>query len=519
MRWYLAFVILTLILGFVSCLQPANDDGERSMSAEEDESKERYRRKKVKKSADDDDADVMADYVIQTPPADYVHDYARVLNYSILFYEAQRSGKLPDDNHIKWRTDSCLDDVDRKGKDLTGGWYDAGDNVKFNFPMAWSTSVLAFGFIEFMDAYEEAGLTEDLLDSIKWPCDYFIKCHTKKKEYCYQVGDANVDHTYWQRPEDLTYEREAFCIKGKKKGSDVVSITAAALASCAVAFTEAGQGDLAEPYRDEAEELYKYATKIKGTYPADKYYKNIKWEDEMVYAATWLYLATDDADYLEEAEKMFDDYGQWGRSWAFSWGDAREGTKLLLYKITGDAKYKMRAMQYLDSISLSTRSDLYTPRGLFFRDDWGSLRYAAGAAFIALVAGKYDMTPKVYREFACNQTNYILGDNEHHSFVIGYGKDPPCRPHHRASSCPDLYEQCTYRNAMLNQGCNPHQLTGAVVGGPKKDDSWSDNRGDYYHNEVACDYNAAFQGAMAGLLQLKMDDQLPPACYILTEEV
>ena len=43
---------------------------------------------------------------------------------SILFYDAQRSGKLPVDNPIIWRGDSALGDKGNNGEDLTGGWYD-----------------------------------------------------------------------------------------------------------------------------------------------------------------------------------------------------------------------------------------------------------------------------------------------------------------------------------------------------------------------------------------------------------
>ena len=41
-------------------------------------------------------------------------------------------------------------------------------------------------------------------------------------------------------------------------------------------------------------------------------------------------------------------------------------------------------------------------------------------------------------------------------------------------------------------------LTGALVGGPDQNDYWEDDRGDYIMNEVACDYNAGFQTALAG---------------------
>ena len=76
-------------------------------------------------------------------------DYEKLLHMSILFYEAQRSGKKDDGNRIPWRGDSGLKDGCDVGHDLTGGWYDAGDFVKFNFPMSYSTTVLAWGMLEF----------------------------------------------------------------------------------------------------------------------------------------------------------------------------------------------------------------------------------------------------------------------------------------------------------------------------------------------------------------------------------
>jgi len=37
-------------------------------------------------------------------------DYKDALTKSIIFLEAQRSGKLPPNNRVKWRGDSALDD-------------------------------------------------------------------------------------------------------------------------------------------------------------------------------------------------------------------------------------------------------------------------------------------------------------------------------------------------------------------------------------------------------------------------
>lgn len=108
------------------------------------------------------------------------------------------------------------------------------------------------------------------------------------------------------------------------------------------------------------------------------------------------------------------------------------------------------------------------------------------------------------------QLGYILG-NTGRSFVVGYGTNPPQRPHHRASSCPPLGVQCTW-DYFNNPGPNPHTLYGAVVGGPGSADDYIDARNDYIKNEVATDYNAGFTGALAAAKQgltcaAKMDSE------------
>ena len=45
-------------------------------------------------------------------------------------------------------------------------------------------------------------------------------------------------------------------------------------------------------------------------------------------------------------------------------------------------------------------------------------------------------------------------------------------------------------------------LNGALVGGPDHNDNYNDDRGNFVSNEVATDYNAGFQSALAGLNKL-----------------
>ena len=60
------------------------------------------------------------------------YDYKEVLRSSLLFYKAQRSGKLPPDQKVTWRKDSDLNDKGAKGDDLTGGYYDGKNTHNLN---------------------------------------------------------------------------------------------------------------------------------------------------------------------------------------------------------------------------------------------------------------------------------------------------------------------------------------------------------------------------------------------------
>src|SRR4029453_12192324 len=80
-------------------------------------------------------------------------NYAEALQKAIFFYEEQISGPKPSWSRVTWRGDSALDDGDDVGRDLTGGWFDAGDHVKFGFAMASSATMLAWGGGEYRPAF------------------------------------------------------------------------------------------------------------------------------------------------------------------------------------------------------------------------------------------------------------------------------------------------------------------------------------------------------------------------------
>ena len=96
----------------------------------------------------------------------------------------------------------------------------------------------------------------------------------------------------------------------------------------------------------------------------------------------------------------------------------------------------------------------------------------------------------------------MLGDSGR-SFVIGFGENFPKQPHHKAAACASLPAECTWDTFGDTSKNNPHQLNGALVGGPSAaNDQYKDDRSDYIMAEVTLDYNAGFQGAVAGLKAL-----------------
>lgn len=119
---------------------------------------------------------------------------------------------------------------------LVGGYYDAGDNVKFGFPMAFTVTMLAWSVIEFGEKLEAKNELKNALTAIKWGTDYFIRAHPQPGLLYGEVGDGQSDHACWQRPEDMTTPRTPYAINSTSPGSDLAAETAAAFAAASISF-------------------------------------------------------------------------------------------------------------------------------------------------------------------------------------------------------------------------------------------------------------------------------------------
>lgn len=451
------------------------------------------------------------------------YNYAEVLQKSMWFYEVQRSGALPADNRVEWRGNSAVADGNDVGHDLSGGWYDAGDNMKFNFPMASSVTLLAWGGLECYSGYKKCGQWGWLLSNIKWVTDYFIKCHTAPNEFYGQVGVGMTDHKWWGAPEVFPSERPAFKIDAQHPGSELAAEAAAALASSSLLFrgSDAAYADLLVKH---AKELYAFADTYRGLYSdaitdVTDFYKSWSgYQDELVWGAIWLYLATEDPTYLTKAENGYDLLGKEPQSTtprykeALSWDDKSYGCYVLLAKITDKAKYHTDAQRWLDWWSYgykiqqaggttwsATDGIPYTPKGLAWIRDWGPIRYAANTAFAGFVYRDCASVPadkkQLYYNWGCSQVDFALGSNENNrSYVCGFGTNPPVKPHHRGMHGPYLDDN---GRTPVN---SRHVLFGALVGGPGQNGSYADDRLDAVKNEVSDDYNAGFSSAVARMV-------------------
>ncbi|XP_027177804.1 endoglucanase 11-like [Coffea eugenioides] len=463
-------------------------------------------------------------------PLSQCFNYGEALSKSILYYEAQRSGQLPYNQRVTWRHHSGLSDGFQEGVDLVGGYYDAGDNVKFGLPMAFTITMLSWSVLQYQEQVVAAGGEySHALQAIKWGTDYLIKAHSEPHVLWVQVGDGKNDHQCWQRPEDMRNSRRAYKIDEKNPGSEAAGETAAAMAAASILFRKVNP-HYSHILLERAQQLFEFGDKFRGKYDdsvevVKKYYPSASgYKDELLWAALWLYKATENVDYLNYALENAESFG--GTTWAikeFSWDIKYAGVQILAAMLPEDKneeqnhilqEYRSKADYYICA-NLNKNENASnvprTPGGLLYTRKWNPMQYVSTAAFLLMVYS--DHLKATNQNLNCNgipvtadqiyasskfQVDYILGSNPiSMSYLVGYGSTFPRRVHHRGASIEGYdrnkgYIGCKegFQNWFRRQDPNPNVLVGALAGGPDKDDQFSDHRGNFRQSEP-CTYNTA----------------------------
>lgn len=434
-------------------------------------------------------------------------NYAEALQKSLYFYECQQAGELPDWNRVEWRADALVDD------EIPGGWYDAGDHVKFNLPMAYSASMLAWGLYQYPDGVEACGEMTNYVNNLTYALDYLAACDLGD-EVVYQVGNGTTDHTWWGPVEVYQYgmedsgtslEEARQIYKASEGCSAVFGEMAAALAAGYCALEGRVDQAILDDYLAHAENIFSLAdaSQSDDTYNnsnASNFYRSSHFHDELFYAANWLYIATGNQDYLDKAEDYIPSLGkelgsdELKYSWGQCWDDVMQGGMVLYAINTNDSFYIGRVQKHVEYWTNSVKE---LDGGMRWLTTWGSLRHATAAAFTAAVACDTVLTDTKTAanvEFYEAQANYALGVNpDNRSFVVGYGENAPLNAHHRTA-------HGSWKNDLAIPDNNRHILYGALVGGPNEDGSYEDDRQNFINNEVATDYNAGFTALLCKMI-------------------
>ena len=255
------------------------------------------------------------------PTADFArHNYARALRLSVLFFRAQRSGDLSGtDNPIPYRNaPSFTTDGADVGVDLSKGYFDAGDYVKYSQPASYSLTMLAWGGLAFERGYRLVGEDGELREAVRWGADYILAAATHIDINCTfyaQVGrgatancaspGCKFDHGFWGRPEDygtyrFAHQRRTSTIDATRPATEAYAGAAAALASAYLLLRSESDGAYAERLLETARRLYTCATttnptgaKLTTFLPtAFPQYQSRSLGDDLAWAAVWLADAT-----------------------------------------------------------------------------------------------------------------------------------------------------------------------------------------------------------------------------------
>lgn len=378
------------------------------------------------------------------------------------------------------------------GNKLDGGWYDAGDYIKFGMPLGYTVYCLLKGYDVFPSAYSVSNGIPNILTEVKFATDYLTKAVINDNTIVLDVGQAADEHETW----GVKYESGR---SGNQillcSGADIPATYAACLALMSTLYRkfDKSYADLClakakvafEFARKKIEaggdnNLYCSAQQKHGKYLY--YYPDVEGKlqrqinDKMVAAGVELYRATNDENpiYKTWAKKSITSpysimgYAYIGPLAAFEvWRQGLGGSSAL----TSNVSFIETKIQ-----TTGVFKDIFKNSG------WGTAREAGSAAFeyaLAYIVSNSDDTRALYSKRIKNHVDWVAGyfGDPKRSYVIGFNNSPANYIHYR-----------TTRSGPQ----------GGLVSGPDDNGNWS-NDGTPEHCEVAIDYNAGITGAVAFL--------------------
>lgn len=345
--------------------------------------------------------------------------YNGIADSLLMFFKVQRCGYtdpfLHKVCHIADAT-ALIPGGQKAKHDVTGGWHDAGDYIKFFNTTAFSTYMLLFSyeFDPLKFGFDTNGnKVPDILEEAKIGLDWLLRSRLAGNSFIIQVQDLRDHEQGWRLPEDdkLTFDRPAFVGGGKNSAG----IFSAVMALASRIWKEKLHYDeFADRCLKEALTGYSEANRMPEVDKSGTgMYLDSKYEGKMALGAIELYESTKDERYLKDAAYYA---GKAQSDYWWSWGDMNS---IADYKI---AKYRPEIKDYLLN-NLKNFNDIKNKNvfGEAASDNWGSNTALMGAALQAILwksltgKGSFDSLMVFERD-------YILGKNQWGvSFIYNIG--------------------------------------------------------------------------------------------------
>jgi len=371
--------------------------------------------------------------------------YRSIIDKLLYFLRVARCGDTRPELHKPCH----LHDATNVNLDLTGGWHDAGDFLKFTHQIAYTTYLLLLSYEvnkagyrqNFRDS-DKNGI-DDILDEAKIGIDYLVKCYPDENRFISMVGDFDADHSQPGRmPENdvLASTRRPASIKFDRSKLAKYAYT---MALASKIFEEKpGNESSAKTYLLLAKRAYDRAKTIES----GKY-------DQLCLAATELYLATKEKTYLSEA-KYFNE-----KTTVAYWGGYANNTNLAHARIA--SIYPESIARLKKSVAHFYAASQKNIFGFSAPYAWGSLYSAisSGSAglFYNLLTGDDS-----FNDLPRHIKDYTLGVNPWGvCFISGLGTVYPKNIHNNLAVM--LKKEGKQENATI---------TGAVAEGPYDRKDW-----------------------------------------------
>ncbi|MDP4175242.1 MAG: glycoside hydrolase family 9 protein [Bacteroidota bacterium] len=351
--------------------------------------------------------------------------YNAVVDSLMLFFKVQRCGYTDPMEHPVCHPDDASrvisgNKVEMGKVDVTGGWHDAGDYVKFLNTAAITTYTLLFAYdfdpVRFGFDNNKNGVP-DILEEAKVGLDWLIRLNYSKNKLITQVQDMRDHDQGWRRPEadQLANDRPAFTGMGK----NLIGIYTATMAIAARIWKDKlHYNEFSDKCLSLAKELFliRYNVPDLDKSPSGMY-QDSKYFGKLALGAIELYNTTKYKDYLTEASELA---RKAGSDFWWSWGDINSFAHYRLASI--DPKFKEYIAANLKQFNDNKNKDLF---GCAVQDGWGSNNAVLGAALQAILYRRLT-SENTFDSLAVFQRDYILGRNQWGvSFIQGIGSFYP----------------------------------------------------------------------------------------------